>query len=131
MQVLHYKFCGRVAADPWFTRNCITFITTCTYRSDAEQAALYAQGRTAPGPIVTNAKPGHSKHNIKGADGRPASEAFDIVPLRSGKPVWGTEGDDLVVWQRLGGHGKFVGLKWYGEPDAPFHEFPHFQNPQA
>ena len=33
------------------------------YRSAAEQDALYAQGRTAPGSIVTNARGGYSQHN--------------------------------------------------------------------
>ena len=33
------------------------------FRSFAEQAALFAQGRTAPGQIVTRAKPGQSAHN--------------------------------------------------------------------
>ena len=33
------------------------------YRSIAEQDALYAQGRTAPGEIVTNARGGQSYHN--------------------------------------------------------------------
>lgn len=32
------------------------------YRTFAEQAAIYAQGRTAPGKIVTKAKPGSSFH---------------------------------------------------------------------
>lgn len=33
-------------------------------RTFAEQDALYAQGRTKPGPIVTNAKGGQSNHNF-------------------------------------------------------------------
>jgi peptidoglycan L-alanyl-D-glutamate endopeptidase CwlK len=36
----------------------------CGTRSWEEQAALYAKGRTAPGPKVTNAKPGSSMHNF-------------------------------------------------------------------
>ena len=32
-------------------------------RTMAEQAALYAQGRTEPGAIVTHAQPGSSAHN--------------------------------------------------------------------
>jgi peptidoglycan L-alanyl-D-glutamate endopeptidase CwlK len=39
-----------------------------TYRTFAQQAAIYAQGRTAPGPIVTNAAPGTSYHNYGLAD---------------------------------------------------------------
>ena len=33
------------------------------YRSAADQDALYAQGRTQPGSIVTNARGGYSQHN--------------------------------------------------------------------
>lgn len=36
---------------------------TATFRASAEQAKLYAQGRTTPGRVVTNAKPGQSLHN--------------------------------------------------------------------
>lgn len=34
-------------------------------RTYAEQDALYAKGRTAPGPKVTNAKGGYSNHNFR------------------------------------------------------------------
>lgn len=49
------------------------------HRSDAEQAVLYAKGRTTPGPVVTNAKPGTSRHNTS------PSQAIDVVPLFGGK----------------------------------------------
>lgn len=116
----------------------IDVLITCTYRSDAEQAELYAQGRTKPGRIVTKAKPGQSKHN-HAENGRPAALAFDVVPLRYGKPVWGTAGngidsdptddekDDLELWQRVGAIGMNLGLNWYGREGAPFKEFPHFE----
>lgn len=101
-------------------------IVTCTYRSPEEQAELYAQGRTKPGKIVTKAKPGQSLHNLEDAEGFPAARAFDVVPIRLGKPVWGTKGEDLVLWQRVGQAGKDVGLEWAG--DWPrFTEFPHLQ----
>lgn len=143
MQVLYNKFNDRCRRDTWFLKNGITILLICTYRSNEEQDALYAQGRTKPGAIVTNAKAGKSKHNVTLPDGTPASEAFDVLPLRNGKPVWGTSGDgiddndaddhrdDLEVWQRVGEHGVAVGLKWYGSPGSPFKEFPHFQNPEA
>lgn len=44
------------------------------HRSNEEQDALYAQGRTAPGKIVTNAKAGESEHNAQ------PSKAIDVVP---------------------------------------------------
>lgn len=44
-----------------------------TSRTDDEQNKLYAQGRSTPGKIVTNAKAGNSMHNYH--------LAFDIVLL--------------------------------------------------
>ena len=111
-------------------REGIQLLVTCTYRDFAAQAQLYAIGRTAPGKIVTNAKPGFSWHNWR--------RAFDVVPLRNGKPVWGTKGngidndptdddkDDLELWQKIGKLGKEAGLEWAGDW-VSFKEFPHFQ----
>lgn len=108
----------------------IEIIITSTYRDNEAQAELYAQGRTKPGRKVTNAKPGQSYHNWR--------VAFDVVPLRCGKCVWGTGGngldddptdddtDDLELWQRVGQIGESVGLEWAGRWTS-FREFPHFQ----
>lgn len=41
----------------------ITLRVTHAYRSIEQQNALYAQGRTTPGNVVTNAKGGSSYHN--------------------------------------------------------------------
>lgn len=46
----------------------------CGHRPNDIQDALYAQGRTTPGDIVTNAQAGESKHNTS------PSEAVDVVP---------------------------------------------------
>ena len=112
-------------------------LITCTYRSRAEQDELYAQGRTKPGKIVTNAKGGQSSHNFT-MGGKPASLAFDIVPLRHGKPVWGVTGDgmddnptdddrdDLELWQRIREVAETAGLasasRW-----KTMREWPHFE----
>lgn len=96
----------------------IDLLVTCTYRSVAEQDALYAQGRTKPGKKVTNAKGGQSFHNYR--------LAYDVVPLRNGKPVWGTSGEDGKLWQRVGELGEGAGLEWAGRW-TKFKEFPHFQ----
>jgi len=101
----------------------LDYILTCTYRSNADQDQLYAQGRTLPGLIVTRARGGQSAHNFT-IDGKPAAKAFDIVPSINGKPQWSTS---CLSWQQLGQIGTDLGLNWYGEPDAPFKEFPHFQ----
>lgn len=143
MQVYYNKFNDKCRRDPWLLKNGISILLICTFRSNEEQDSLYAQGRTKPGPIVTNAKGGKSKHNVETPQGKASAEAFDIVPLRNGKPMWGASGagknedstddstNDLEVWQRVGEHGVAVGLKWYGSPGSPFREFPHFQNPNV
>lgn len=127
MQVLYNKFNDRCRRDINLLKEGVSVLLTCTYRSAEEQDRLYAQGRTAPGRIVTNAKGGKSKHNAVNAQGRPAAEAFDVVPLVHGKCEW----DDPTLWEIIGAHGKAVGLKWYGDPGSPFREMPHFQNPEA
>jgi len=104
----------------------IDILVTCTYRSDEEQARLYAQGRTKPGLKVTNAKPGQSMHNFR-FNGKPASLAVDIVPLVNGKPVWSAT---APVWQKVGKLGETAGLEWAGRWKR-FREFPHFQHPRA
>lgn len=96
----------------------IDILVTSTYRDNESQALLYAQGRTVPGKKVTNAKAGQSWHNWRAA--------FDIVPLRNGKPVWNTTGDDLKLWQQVGAIGVACGLEWAGNWER-FKEFPHFQ----
>ena len=63
-----------------------------------EQAMLYAQGRSRPGKIVTQAKPGQSYHNY--------GLAFDWVPLKqSGKnaDLWIADWDNETAF-RLGEH---------------------------
>lgn len=135
MQILFNRHNDRVRRDPWFQQRGITMLVTCTFRSDEEQAKLYAQGRTAPGRIVTNAKPGKSKHNRTTPQGDPAAEAYDVVPLLHGKPVWADDPDtpenEMEIWERIGQHGVDVGLKWLGAPDSSFPEKPHFQNPDV
>lgn len=87
---------------------------TSGLRSHEEQARLYAQGRSTPGEIVTNAKPGQSFHNY--------GMAFDVVPMVSGRPDWKSP-----HWQLIGQLGESVGLNWGGRwrrPDRPHFEFP-------
>ena len=100
----------------------IDVLITCTYRSNTEQDELYAQGRTKPGKVVTNAKAGQSKHNFT-IDGKPASKAFDVVPMIGGKPMWDAQHPS---WQKLGKIGMDLGLEWAGNWKS-FKEFPHFQ----
>lgn len=92
----------------------IDVLVTSTYRDGESQNALYAQGRTKPGRIVTNAKAGQSWHNFR--------LAFDVVPVVNGKAMW----NDLRTFRRLGAIGKSVGLEWAGDWKS-FPEMPHFQ----
>lgn len=96
----------------------IDLLVTSTYRDAESQTALYAQGRTTPGKVVTNAKAGSSWHNWHCA--------VDVVPLRNGKPVWGTSGEDGVLWKKIGAIGVDCGLEWAGNWKS-FKELAHFQ----
>ncbi len=93
----------------------IDLLITSTYRDLDSQNALYAQGRTAPGRIVTNAKGGQSFHNYRCA--------VDVVPLINGKPNWDVSDP---VWKKLGKLGKDSGLEWAGDW-VSFKETAHFQ----
>ncbi len=97
----------------------IDLLVTSTYRDHESQAALFAQGRTKPGQIVTNARPGQSWHNWRCA--------FDVVPIRNGKPVWNTSGPDGDLWRKIGEMGESVGLEWAGRWTGKLREMAHFQ----
>lgn len=97
----------------------IEIIVTSTYRDIEAQDRLYAQGRMLPGQIVTWVKGGDSWHNWR--------RAFDIVPLRNGKPVWSVRGLDKELWMRVGELGESVGLEWGGRW-ARHPDYPHFQD---
>lgn len=84
-----------------------------TYRSFARQAELHAQGRSTPGPIVTNALPGFSWHQWR--------RALDVV--FQGPNPWGAD----HPWAELGELGERVGLKWGGRWRKP--DLPHFELP--
>lgn len=93
----------------------IDMLVTSTYRDNESQDALYAQGRTTPGRIVTNAKGGQSFHNYRCA--------VDVVPLVNGKCVW----DSInPIWKQIAVLGKETGLEWAGNW-LRFPEYPHFQ----
>jgi peptidoglycan LD-endopeptidase CwlK len=128
MQVLCNRHLDACRRDTELRRRGVEVFLTCTYRPDAEQARLYAQGRdpNVPGPIVTNAKAGQSAHN-RTLNGKPSAEAYDVGILVNGKLVW----DDADAWQAVGQYGTAAGLKWYGAPGARFPEKPHFQNPEV
>jgi hypothetical protein len=87
-----------------------------TKRSCAEQRSIYAQGRTAPGSIVTAANGCMSWH----VWGR----AIDLLAVREGKVV--SNGND-PVYDWLGAQAKAIGMRWGGDfswgRDAPHFEY--------
>lgn len=82
---------------------------TDTVRSCVAQDALYAQGRTKPGQIVTNARCGDSLHQY--------GVAFDIVFRNTGYDG---------PWEKVGALGEQLGLEWGGRWTS-FPDRPHFQ----
>jgi len=94
----------------------LALLVTQGLRSWEEQDALYAQGRTKPGRIVTHARGGQSYHNF--------GLAFDVVVLDSmGKAEWDPAHPG---WQTAGQIGKALGLEWGG--DWTKKDLPHFQH---
>ena len=93
----------------------IDILIYCTYRSPEEQDELYAQGRTKPGRVVTNARGGDSFHNWRCA--------FDFVPLVAGKPAW----DNKELYTKAGGIPESVGLEWSGRWTGKLRETAHCQ----
>lgn len=88
-------------------------------RSWAAQAALYAQGRTKPGPIVTKARPGSSWHNY--------GLAIDLGLFKGGKYLDSANpalADKL--YSIIGAIAARHGIEWAGTWKT-FQETPHFQ----
>ncbi|SFE43156.1 peptidoglycan L-alanyl-D-glutamate endopeptidase CwlK [Paenibacillus algorifonticola] len=102
----------------------VSIVITQGYRSAAEQDALYAQGRTKPGSIVTNARAGYSYHNF--------GVAIDFALLSSdGKQVhWDTkrdgDGDGTADWSEVVQEAKALGFAWGGDWTS-FKDYPHFE----
>lgn len=88
----------------------INLLVTQAYRSKEEQDALYAQGRTKPGKIVTQAKGGSSFHNF--------GVAFDCCGF-DGKTVHYD-----CDWNKLGEIAAKIGLE---HGDRGYVDLPHFQ----
>lgn len=85
-------------------------------RSVAEQDALYAQGRTTPGVVVTYAKGGFSPHNF-------ACASDWTIWDTGGNPVWMKPAD--ARWKEYAEACEQLGLEWGG--DFEFRDCPHNQ----
>lgn len=102
----------------------VPIVITHGLRTIAEQNALYAQGRSKPGPIVTNARGGTSYHNY--------GLAFDFaLLLPDGNYIsWDMnrdgDKDKLADWQEIVQEAKLLGLEWGGDWKS-FRDFSHLQ----
>jgi len=118
-----------------FIKKCkeagIEVVITSTYRTRAEQDALYLQGRAdlktvnqvrknaglppiteKENKIVTMAKDSPHCHG----------KAFDFVPIVNGKPAW----NDTKLFTKCGKIGESLGLEWGGSWKT-FKDMPHLQ----
>lgn len=94
----------------------VPILITQGLRTIAEQEALYAQGRTKPGKIVTNARGGHSNHNF--------GVAIDFCLLQpDGKSVSWNVGTDWMAVVRIA---KELGFEWGGDWKS-FKDYPHLE----
>lgn len=90
---------------------------TCGLRTMMEQQTDWEQGRSRPGRIITQARPGYSDHQF--------GMAIDVVPmtLPHGQPDWN---DTHPVWATIVATGEKYGLiagaRFLHNPDEP-----HFQ----
>lgn len=82
-------------------------------RSYEEQDALYAQGRTAPGNVVTKARGGYSNHNF--------GIAFDVGVFEGNRYL-----GDSAKYKAVGALGMDLGLEWGGNWKSIVDQ-PHFQ----
>jgi peptidoglycan L-alanyl-D-glutamate endopeptidase CwlK len=107
LQKLGRELLRRLAAEG------LTFKVTSGNRTQAEQDALYAQGRTKPGKVITWTR--KSRH----IGGR----AIDLTLFSGKNPVW-----ESKHYDRAGAIGEELGLVWGGRwkrtPDRPHFELP-------
>ncbi|WP_340005172.1 M15 family metallopeptidase [Paenibacillus sp. FSL K6-0276] len=102
----------------------IPILITQGLRTIAEQDALYAQGRTKPGAIVTNARGGYSYHNYG------LAVDFALLLPNGSSVSWDMRRDDnnnrIADWQEVVKEAKALGFEWGGDWTS-FKDYPHFQ----
>jgi peptidoglycan LD-endopeptidase CwlK len=115
----------------------IQFFIHDTFRTTAEQEALFAQGRfdidfvnrlryKAGMPLIPESE---NRRIVTKCDGvkkksrHQSGNAIDIVPMEKGRPVWPNPSDKR--WLAMGEVGESLGLEWGGrwtDPDCPHYE---------
>ncbi|MDA8155911.1 MAG: M15 family metallopeptidase [Actinomycetota bacterium] len=111
-------------------REGIDFIITYTMRTDAEQHALFAQGRKGLNE-VNRLRTYAGLAPIKQSENRVVTKlfksvhqfgcAFDIAIVKDGKPDWA----DTASYEKLGELGESIGLRWGGR--FKFRDLCHFE----
>ena len=91
-------------------RQGLAVVVTETLRTKERQAELYAQGRTAPGKIVTWTK--NSRHQ--------SGLAWDVCKNKKGE-----EYSDIGFFEALGAIAKSLGITWGGDWEKQ--DMPHFE----
>lgn len=86
------------------------------YRSFADQNALYAQGRTKPGNVVTKARGGYSNHNFG------LAVDYFLVSDDGKTALWTVNSK----WKRVAAIGKELGFSWGGDWKS-FPDYPHLE----
>lgn len=86
-------------------------------RTYVEQTAIYAQGRSKPGKIVTNAKAGQSNHNF--------GIAFDIGIFKGKTYYTGATAAQTKSYIDVSKLIKPCGLLWGGDWKNP--DYPHYE----
>lgn len=102
----------------------VPIVITQGLRTIAEQDALYAQGRTKPGSIVTNAKGGYSYHNFG------LAVDFALLLPNGSSVSWDMNRDynenNIKDWIEVVEEAKKLGFDWGGDWTS-FKDYPHFQ----
>jgi peptidoglycan LD-endopeptidase CwlK len=107
---LAHQLAEQCNTDPSFIAENAKLEVTQGFRTWTEQDALWAEGRTSPGKIVTNAKGGESWHCY--------GCAVDVCPfINDQKPDWD---ENHPAWARIVAIGEALGLRsgisWKDEP---------------
>ena len=104
-----------------YAQHQVQLVIVQSYRTYAQQDALYAKGRTAPGSVVTRAKGGQSNHNF--------ALAVDVFPLwEDGQLHMDAKSDkkNVQILRTIAPVGKSIGLEWGGDWKSIV-DNPHFQ----
>lgn len=108
----------------------IDFSVISGVRTTAEQKALYAQGRTTRGSIVTNADGVKNKSNHQAkSDGY--GHAVDICPYVNGQLDWNNTANFKIIAAHILAIASCLGIdvEWGG--NWKFTDLPHFQLKQS